>query len=117
METKEIIQKVTAAFDASDTEAILGYMADDVSWEMMGDQTISGKDDMRKFLAGMSDMKMVSSTKKHIIVDGDAAAVHGDVQYKGKDGQLMDMYYCDVYELENGKVEKMTSYIVDKKKG
>ncbi|WP_350340154.1 nuclear transport factor 2 family protein [Paraflavitalea speifideaquila] len=58
---------------------------------------------------------MVSSTKEHIIVDGDQVAVNGEVTCKGNDGKVFDMYYCDVYELNKGLIKNMTSYIITKK--
>ena len=113
--TKEIINSIIDSFENNEVEAILNHMTDDVEWQMIGDKTISGKDDMRKFFADNKDMKMISSTKKHIIIDGDHVAVDGEVQCS-KDGEVMDMYYCDIYELENELVKKMTTYIINKKK-
>ncbi|WEA03287.1 nuclear transport factor 2 family protein [Mucilaginibacter sp. SJ] len=117
MATKEIVQQVIDAFDNNDVEKILSFFADDVKWTMKGSSVtiMNGKNEVEQFLGGMEDVKMVSSTKEHIIVDGNTAAVDGLVRCKDKNGKDMAMYYADIYELENGKVKRVTSYIVDKK--
>lgn len=117
MATKEIVSQVIDAFDNNDVEKILSFFADDVQWTMMGSSitVMNGKNEVNQFLGGMEDVKMVSSTKDHIVADGNIAAVDGLIQCKGKDGNEMAMYYADFYELENDKVKKLTSYIVDKK--
>lgn len=33
-----------------------------------------------------------------------------------KSGEEYDMYYCDVYGLQNGKIKNMVTYSVNKKK-
>jgi uncharacterized protein len=116
MSNKEILQKVIDAFDANDIESIVKYMADDVEWHMLGDKIISGKDEVRKFFAENANRRMLSSTKNHVIIEGDHAAVDGDVQCTGEDGKPVNLYYCDIYELENGKVNKIVSYTLNKKK-
>lgn len=115
MDTKEVIEKIVDAFDRSDVEGILDLMTADAVWEMVGGRALVGKDEIRSSLIEMGEMEMLGSTKDHMIIEDATAAVDGAVKYKGKDGQVHEMYYCDVYELKDGKVSKMTSYTVNKK--
>ncbi|MBB6110826.1 Ketosteroid isomerase-related protein [Mucilaginibacter lappiensis] len=117
MTTKEIVLQVIDAFDNNDVDKILDLFADDVIWTMKGSNlTISnGKDEVEKFLSGMEDVKVVSSTYDHLIVDGNKAAVDGFIQCKNKNSEEINMHYADFYELENDRVKILTSYIVDKK--
>lgn len=114
MNNREIIEKVVAAFDDNDSEAILSYMTADIEWHMIGDEVISGKEAMKATFN--MDMKMISSTKKHFIADGDQVMVDGEVVCGNEKGEQIEMYYCDIYELENGKVRKMYSYVINNKK-
>jgi ketosteroid isomerase-like protein len=98
MNNRKVIEDVIAAFDANDVAAILNNMTDDVEWEMLGDATMSGKEAIRQ-----------------MIIEGDQAAVTGEVKCEGPNGTLMDMYYCDIYELTDGKVSRMISYPINKK--
>ncbi|MDB5286506.1 MAG: nuclear transport factor 2 family protein [Mucilaginibacter sp.] len=116
MTNKEIIFEVIEAFDRGDGETITKHMTDDVEWHILGDKTYTGKEALKKFFADNTEMKMLSSTKDHVIIDGDNIAVNGQVQCTGPDGEFCDMYYCDIYELENYKVKRLITYIVNKKK-
>jgi ketosteroid isomerase-like protein len=117
MDNKKVINEFLDAFDKNDTEAILKNMTDDVEWDMLNDQKISGKAALRSFFEKNKDMVMVSSTRDHFIVEGDHASVGGEVLCKNTaSGQEYDMYYCDVYELQNGKIKNMVTYNINKKK-
>lgn len=115
MNTRDVIENMVDAFDRSDIEGILELMAEGAIWEMLGAQTYVGKDQIRDSLNGMVGMEMLGSTKNHVIVEESNASVDGVVTYKGKDGKVHEMYYCDVYELSNGKVSKMISYTINKR--
>lgn len=114
MKNRELIEQVIAAFDANDITAILHYLSDDIEWEMLGDKTIRGKDAIRAIFSG-GGVKTVASTVRHMILDGDRAAVTGEVKCQAPDGALFEMYYCDIYEISNDKISRMITYPIDKK--
>jgi ketosteroid isomerase-like protein len=116
MENREIILKLTEAFDTYDQKTILNHIADDVEWNMLGESLITGKENMAAFFNEHSSVKILSSSKDHIVVDGDQVAVDGEMKCIGPDNKIHEMYYCDIYELENSKVKKLISYTVNKKK-
>lgn len=107
--------EIVEAFDNNDIEAILSHVTDDIEWQMIGDQGIQGKENLRKFFSDHADMKIISCTKDYVIIEGDRGSVSGNVQCSNGKGQDFDLYYCDIYELKNGKVNKMISYNVNKK--
>jgi uncharacterized protein len=118
MDNKKLISEFLDAFDKNDTENILKNMTDDVEWNILDDQKISGKEALRNFFDKNKSMVMVSATRDHFIVEGDHASVGGEVLCKNTEsGQEYDMYYCDVYELQNGKIKNMVTYTINKKKG
>lgn len=115
MSNKEVVQQVIDAFDKNDVDGILNNFMDNAEWHMRPGKSVSGKTAIRGFFDEISGMQMQTSINKHIIVNGDQAAVDGEVKCKDPNGNVFDMYYCDIYELENGKVKKLISYTVDKK--
>ncbi len=118
MDNRKIINEFLGAFDKNDTEGILNYMTDDVQWNILDDQKISGKQALRSFFEKNKNVVMVSATRDHFILEGDHASVGGEVLCRNTDsGQEYDMYYCDVYELQNGKIKNMVTYTINKKKG
>jgi ketosteroid isomerase-like protein len=115
MSNREIIMEIVDAFDNNDVERILNCVTDDIEWEMLGENTISGKETLRKFFGEHADMKMVSSTEDHIIINGDSGCVSGSVQCSNGKGQDFNMYYCDIYKLKDDKIKKITTYSINKK--
>ncbi|MCX2480199.1 nuclear transport factor 2 family protein [Pedobacter sp. MC2016-15] len=115
--TREFLMSVIDAFDKNDVDLILSHLADDVEWTIVGEQRFSGKQSIGDFFRAFPDMKMISSTKDHIIISGNNAVVDGEVQCINEGtGVHHDMFYCDIYDFKDGKVQKMTSYTVNKKK-
>ncbi len=115
MSNEEIVRAVVTAFDSSDNETILSHMAHDVQWLMLGSSTISGKEGMRTFFDEHPEIKILSITKDNFIFDGDIAVVNGEASCSGAGDKVYNMFYCDIYELQNSKVKKLTSYTVDKR--
>ncbi len=116
MNNKEITLQVADAFTRSDVDTILNYFADAIEWHMLGDKVYQGKETIKQMFTGDSSMKIITCTQDHVIAEGDTVAIDGYVECTGKDEKMIHMYYCDLYELEDGKVKKMISYTVDKKK-
>lgn len=115
MSNREIVMEIVAAFDNNDIEAILNCVDDDIEWKMLGENTITGKENLRQFFADHTDMKMISSTKEHVIIDGDQACVAGTVNCSDGKGNDFYMHYCDIYEIVNGKIKTMITFSVNKK--
>jgi ketosteroid isomerase-like protein len=116
MTNKEIIMQVIDAFDTGNSGVITGHMTNDAEWYFLGDQAYIGLESIKKFFNDHKEVKVTSSIKNHIIVDGDTIAVSGEIACTTSKGILCDMYYCDIYEMEKFKIKKLTSYTVDKKK-
>jgi len=115
MNNREVIEAVIKAFDKKDTPALLEYFTDNIEWNMLGDQVTKGKEAIRQMFAADHSSDMVGSTVSHLVVDGDTAVADGEVTMKNKDGNTSTYHYCDLYELVDGKVNKMVTYMVPKK--
>ncbi len=109
-EHKIIVEKINAACASGDTEAFLSYLTDDVIWTMIGDENLIGKDAIRQFMCPMG-ADLPKFTVDTIIVKGDVAMGHGNMQMKGEDGMTHPYAYCDIYQFNNDKVSKMTTFV------
>ncbi len=114
MSNKEIIKKVNEGFAENDTEKILLYVADDVSWTMPGAFDHVGKDAFRKEISNENFEGAPMITIKTEIAEGDYVAVEGEVKCRKKDGGMLNASFFDVYRLENGKIKEMRSYVIEK---
>ena len=47
---KEIVQRINEGFAENDLEKVLSFCTDDLTWTMVGDTTVRGKDPIRKWM-------------------------------------------------------------------
>src|SRR5262249_59972571 len=109
VKTKEIIEKVNAAFTKGNIEEFLSLCEEKVEWTMVGEKPLKGKDAIRKWIAGMN-MEPPKFTVKNVITEGDFGVVQGDMTMKDKDGKLGSYSYCDIYRFRGNKIVEQTSY-------
>lgn len=115
MKNKEIVKQVIQAFLNSDTEKALSYMTEDVKMGWPGFFDLApGKDAIRDFFNDVPEI--VSGHVVELIAEGGKVAGTGRVTARHEDGSLKNSFFCDVYELENGKVKEIKSYMVFEQK-
>lgn len=115
MTNKDIIRKVNDGFNSGDTEEILKYVADDVTWECPGFFSHKGIEAFRKEIHNEAFMGLPVITIVIELEEGDMVAVEGNVKSKKKDGSDFSCRFFDFYRLEDGKIKEMRSYLVDMK--
>ncbi len=111
--TKNIIEKVNAAFAKNDTEGWLAFCADDVEWTMVGDANKKGKAAIREWMASMgADAGEPRFTVQTTIADGDFVACYGDMTMKDESKTEVPYSYCDLYRFRDGKIAELRSWVV-----
>ncbi len=111
---KEIIEKSNAAFEANRPEDFLALCAEDIEWQMAGEQPQKGKDAIRKFMSSMGDMEPPKINVTSIISEGDRAACYGDMTMK-ENGVENTYSYCDIYRFSGDKITELNSFVVKHK--
>jgi ketosteroid isomerase-like protein len=109
---KEIVRKVNEAFSNNDMEAFISYCAEDVKWHM-NTTTATGKDGIREALEKIPFDLPPVITIKHIIADESGAACTGTIKMQSSGGDVSNALFCDVYKMEDGRINELSSYIVD----
>jgi uncharacterized protein len=110
-QNKEVVEKVNAAFAQNSVEGFLSFCADDVTWTMVGDKTVKGKDAIRKWMASMGP-EPSALTVDNVIAEGDFVTAHGDMTMRDKDGKTVPFAYCDIYRFERNKIVELSSFVI-----
>ncbi len=98
-----------------DTSFILKSVSDNVSWKMIGSDTIKGKEALSHVLGNMDHTSEYNLIIDHIVTDGEKAAVEGIIEITTKLNELMTYGFCDIYKLdENEQIKEITSYVIIK---
>ena len=113
-QNKEIVEKVNASFvegSVGSVEEFLSHCADDVVWNMVGDQTTRGKQAIREWMASMK-IDPPKFTIANTIADGDFVTSYGDMTMKEKDGKTVPYAFCDIYRFRDGKIAELNSFVI-----
>ncbi|MFH6966624.1 nuclear transport factor 2 family protein [Flavobacterium sp. FlaQc-28] len=111
---KQTINEYMAAFMVSDHQRILACLTDDVVWEMPGIYQHVGKKAFDKEIENDNFIGSPTIQIIKLIEENDIVIAEGAVQGNMKNGNKLDAIFCDVFEMENGKIKKLTSYLMSK---
>jgi ketosteroid isomerase-like protein len=114
-ENKELIRKMG---EAKGLDAMLGMMAEDIRWTLIGNTRFSGTFNGKKELLDKLIYPLVgqmesmgTGTTDNVIAEGDYVVVQTRGQgRKTKTGNSYNNTYCIVYKIADGKVKEVTEY-------
>ncbi|REE05492.1 nuclear transport factor 2 family protein [Marinoscillum furvescens] len=110
---KELIKNLTIHFASYDLKKAMPYLADQVTWTLVGEAPIVGKQNFREALEAMSGNKASELTIHTIITHGKEAAVKGEMLMQ--DGSSFG--FADFYVFTSAKgqlVKSIVSYVIAK---
>ncbi|MCB0860806.1 MAG: nuclear transport factor 2 family protein [Solirubrobacterales bacterium] len=100
------------AFIEGEIDRTLGFVAEDITWELVGEGTIEGREGMRAWLQSMAGKTARKVEFHHFITHGRTAAVNGS--YEMESGSKFE--FCDIYEFtsaaSDSPIVNYTSYVV-----
>jgi ketosteroid isomerase-like protein len=109
---EKLLQQVNEAFAKNNTDFIIKHVTDDISWTVVSDFTVKGKELFSEALKSMQNEKPFHLEIKNIITHGYSAAVDGLM--KSAEGKTYA--FCDVYSFRgftDPKIKEMTSYVIE----
>jgi hypothetical protein len=109
---KRFLKDLNIAFAEGDISYISNRISDDISWHLVGDKHIQGKNDFVEALEVMRDNPASELTISKIIAHGREGAASGEIIKQ--DGR--SYAYCDVYEFRGARgtsIKSIQSYIIE----
>ncbi len=117
-DNKKLIQSMFAELSKGNAEAFLENMADDVEFTLIGSTkysgTFNGKQELIKKLLSPLSAQLESGitiTPSNFIADGDFVAMQAKGRSTTKSGKPYDNTYCQVFQVVNGQVQRVTEYL------
>lgn len=111
---KQTVYEYMNAFQVSDHKRILDCLTDDIVWEMPGIYQHIGKEAFDKEIENDNFVGSPTIQIIKLVEENDIVIAEGAVQGKMKNGNTLDAVFCDVFEMEKGKIKKLTSYLMSK---
>lgn len=110
---KRIVEKILKEFAKKNNASYLDYLADNIRWNIVGMPSISGKSEFVKAVVTLEIENFPSVNVDKIIAEGDYVVVESRGKDINETGENNSPAYCDIYCIKNGKIQELTTYVVD----
>jgi hypothetical protein len=104
----QLVENLAVALATGDRRTAASLVTDDVQWNIVGGEVLSGRETVLRALLDVNGKAIVQLTVLHVVTHGKAGAVNGTVQFRDT-----EQGFCDVFEFSNAKatnVSQITSY-------
>ena len=102
-------------FRRTDRPQILSCLTDDVEWIIPGLFHVQGKDAFARHILDDGFAGQPEITVSRLLETGDVVVAEGSVRAPKADGTVMNLVFCDVFEMRNGKIRRLVSYLMEVK--
>ena len=114
-ENKITVEKYMEGFRNSDHSMVLSCLTDDVEWEMPGAFHLIGKDAFDKEIENEAFVGRPAITITRMTEEHDVVVAEGSVRTERKAGGFLNAVFCDVFEMQRGKIRRLVTYFVELK--
>jgi ketosteroid isomerase-like protein len=110
---KETIDQYMEAFRRSDHAAVLACLTDDVEWKVPGVLHLRGKEAFDKEIENPAFVGRPDITVSRLTEQAGVVIAEGTVRTERKDGTVLHLAFCDVFEMQDGKIRRLVSYLAE----
>ena len=114
-ENQRTIETYMDGFNQNDHAKILACLTDDVEWILPGAYHVKGKDAFDQQIENDAFISPPMVTTLRTIEQDDVVVAEGTVRVRKVSGELVHLVFCDVFEMERGKIRKLVSYLMEVK--
>jgi ketosteroid isomerase-like protein len=109
---KHTVEIYMDGFRSTDHAKILSCLNEDVIWEMPGFFYHQGKEAFDKEIENPNADGHPDIYISRLVEEGNIVVAEGTVKAKMKDGNKIDAVFCDVFHFTNGRISKLTTYLM-----
>ena len=106
------IERYLDGFRAGNHALVLSCLTDDVEWIIPGMFHVTGKEAFDKEIENDAFIGRPVITTKRTVEENDVVVAEGSVLTQRKDGVRMTVVFCDVFEMRDAKIRRLTSYLM-----
>ena len=111
----QTVETYLDGFRRTDRDLILSCLTDDVEWLIPGVFHVRGKTAFAGHIVDEGFAGQPVITISRLIESNDVVVAEGSVRAPRTDGTMMDLVFCDVFDLRNGKIRRLVSYLMELK--
>jgi ketosteroid isomerase-like protein len=112
---KRTIEIYMDGFRKTDRPQILSCLTDDVEWVLPGAFHVRGKDDFAKHIVDEGFVGHPLITVSRLTEEDNVVVAEGSVRAPKQDGGFLNLVFCDVFDMRDGKIRRLVSYLMETK--
>jgi ketosteroid isomerase-like protein len=112
---KTTVRAYMDAFTRTDRAQILACLTDDVEWEIPGGFRIQGKDAFNAHIVDDGFAAKPDIVVSRLTEADDVVVAEGTVRTERQDGTVLNIAFCDVFEMRDQKIRRLISYLMQTK--
>ncbi|KFF00025.1 nuclear transport factor 2 family protein [Chryseobacterium luteum] len=111
MNNKIILENANKAITKGDHETFLSYLTDDIIWTFVGEQVISGKDQVRRYINDTYRQPPKFDVET-LIEEGNYVTAVGRIALMNKNDEWIEYNYCDIWRFEDAKMAELKAFVI-----
>lgn len=112
-QNKQTVQKYMEAFTKTDHAEILSCLTEDVEWLIPGFFHIKGKEAFDKEIENDAFVGKPMINVTRMTEEDNVVVAEGKVRCARKEGGFLNALFCDVFEMQDSKIKRLTSYLTE----
>ena len=102
-------------FRKSDHAQVLSCLTQDVVWDIPGMFHVTGQAAFDKEIENDAFTGRPDITVTRLTEENDVVIAEGSVRAQKKAGGVLHLLFCDVFEMRQGKIKRLVSYLMEVK--
>ncbi|MDO9309516.1 MAG: nuclear transport factor 2 family protein [Deltaproteobacteria bacterium] len=112
---KRTVEAYMDGFRNTDRPRILSCLTDDVEWLIPGVFHVQGKDDFSRHIVDEEFVGQPLISVSRLTEEDNVVVAEGAVRAPKQDGTFLNLAFCDVFDMRNGKIRRLVSYLMETK--
>ena len=112
-ENKKMVERYMDGFRKTDHAQILSCLTDDVEWEIPGVFHARGKEAFDEQIEGEGFVGSPAITVTRLTEENGVVVAEGSVRVQRKERTFLDLAFCDVFEMQGGRIRRLVSYLME----
>ncbi len=109
---RQTIETYMDGFRKTDRAQILSCLSDDVEWEIPGFFSVRGKEEFNKHIVDEGFVGSPDIAVTRMVETDEIVFAEGSVRAQRVGGQSTHLVFCDVFEMQDAKIRRLTSYLM-----
>lgn len=112
-ENKQTVEQFMQAYTRGDHAGVLSCLTDDIEWLLPGAFHLHGKEAFDKEIEneGFTGHPLITTTR--LTEENDVVIAEGTVRTQKVTGEIVNLVFCDVFEMQGGRVRKLISHLME----